>query len=128
MKSICNSISIIIKNFRLAEEAKVENQKRILAEKEMQFYLDTAVDLVSLIDMDGYFKKINSNCTKLLGWREEELINQNYTKFIHHDDRDNIIKLKEMGFSKQKLVNRYRHKDRSYIWLDWNFCINRNTY
>ncbi len=125
MKSICNSIAIIIKNCRLAEEAKVENQKRISAEKEMQFYLDTAVDLVSSIDMDGYFKNINSNWTKLLGWREEELINQNYTKFIHPDDRDNIIKLKEMGFSKQKLVNRYRHKDGSYIWLDWNFKYNK---
>ena len=127
MKSICDSIAIIIKNYRLTEEAKVENQKRISAEKEMQFYLDTAVDLVSSIDMDGYFKNINSNWTKLLGWREEEIINQNCTKFIHPDDVNNIIKLKEMGFSKQKLVNRYRHKDGSYIWLDWNFKYNKES-
>lgn len=94
MKSICNSIAMIIKNCRLVEELKIENKKRKSAEKEMEFYLDTAVDLISSIDTNGCFKKINSNWTKLLGWSEEEIINKNYTEFIHPDDRKNIFELK----------------------------------
>lgn len=121
MKSICNTIAMIIKNCRLSEEIKMENEKRKLTEQELELYLSTAVDLVASFDEDGCFISVNSNWTKLLGWSEEDLLNHSYTEFIHIDDMEKYISITDMIDTTNKLANRYRCKDGKFIWLDWNF-------
>ena len=121
MKSICNTIAMIIKNCRLSEEIKMENEKRKLTEQELELYLSTAVDLVASFDEDDCFISVNSNWTKLLGWSEEDLLNHSYTEFIHIDDMEKYISITDMIDTTNKLANRYRCKDGKFIWLDWNF-------
>ena len=123
MKSICNSIAMIIKNCRLSEEIKIENEKRKSTELELENYLKTAADLVSMFDKKGHFVKINDSWTKLLGWSKEELFNKSYTDFLHPDDLEKcrLDKHKDSVDTLSNLVNRYIHKDGRYIWLDWNF-------
>ncbi|MBL3655230.1 PAS domain-containing protein [Fulvivirga sediminis] len=43
-------------------------------------------DLLSIIGYDGRFKKLNSTFYKLLGYKEEELINTEVKNIIHPDD------------------------------------------
>ncbi len=119
MKSICNSIAMIIKNSRLLQEVILENEKRESTEQELELYLSTAVDLVSIFDENGNFLKINSNWTKLLGWSEDELINHSYREFMHPEDiKDNIYRIDMLG-TPYMHTNRYLHKNGEYIWLDW---------
>ncbi|WP_122638726.1 PAS domain-containing sensor histidine kinase [Romboutsia sp. Marseille-P6047] len=121
MRSMCNGIAMVIKNCRLSEEIKNENEKRKLVELELENYLDIAADLVSTFDKNGKFLKVNENWTKLLGWDKEDLINKSYVNFVHPDDVNNYRSFKNMKDTTATLTNRYIHKDGRYIWLDWNF-------
>lgn len=121
MKSICNSIAMIIKNCRLSEEIKIENKKRKLTELELENYLNTAADLVFMANKSGKFIKVNEKWTKLLGWSKEELIGKSYADFVHPDDLDKCRLNECVMNTTYNLIIRYVHKDGRYIWLDWNF-------
>lgn len=121
MKSICNSIAMIIKNYRLSEEIKIENEKRKLTELELENYLNTAADLFFMANKSGKFIKVNEKWTELLGWAKEELIGKSYANFVHPDDLDKCRLNECVMNTTYSLIIRYVHKDGRYIWLDWNF-------
>jgi PAS domain S-box-containing protein len=80
-------------------------------------------DLSCIANVQGYFEIVNPNWEKLLGYSEKELQESQFLNFIHPDDiastLQEIEKLK-IGVVTINFVNRYRKKDGSYLWLDWN--------
>ncbi len=80
-------------------------------------------DMVAIASPDGYLKNLNSAWEKTLGFTIHELENLPYERLIHPDD----IASTQMEVAKQlqggttaRFENRYRHKDGSYKWLEWN--------
>ena len=74
-------------------------------------------------DMNGNFLQVNHAFLQSLGYKEEEVIGQSYTKFIHPDDIKPSVKNTEKVFKGQPTIvfeNRYRSKSGDYIWISWS--------
>ncbi len=122
IKATCSQIAIIIKNYKLSEKVKIENQKRENTEKELELFLTIAADLMGILGFDGYFKKVTQKWSEVLGWSEEELLSMNIKSIIHPDDKDVIFNrsiMKEIPEEKRSFKVRYLSKDGEYVWLDW---------
>lgn len=88
-----------------------------------EYFFQNSQDLCCIANVEGYFEIINPNFEKVLGHSEKELLENKFSTFIHPEDRDatqrELEKLKA-GAATINYVNRYRKKDGSYIWLEWN--------
>jgi PAS domain S-box-containing protein len=96
--------------------------KRKRAEEELQRFFDLIPDLACIASTDGHFLKINSAWLTLLGYTEQELLFTPFMDFIHPDDREASMKEVERqigGDATIHFINRYRCKDGSYRWLEW---------
>ncbi len=82
-------------------------------------------DLLCVIEINGYFIRINPAFEKLLGFTEEELQEKPFAEFIHPDDREKTLKVIEeklkKGYAVKSFSNRYQCKDGTYKWLEWTF-------
>jgi PAS domain S-box-containing protein len=72
---------------------------------------------------DGYFKQVNPAWEATLGWTIADLLARPYIEFIHPDDRPSTqaaAQQVEAGRPLLTFENRYRRKDGSYRWFQWN--------
>ncbi|WP_404988072.1 PAS domain S-box protein [Clostridium culturomicium] len=123
MKTMCNQLGMIIKYDMLSRDIKCEFSKRKEAEEELQLFLDTAVDLISIVDCNKKFKRVNSGWTNILGWTEEELFSMNSYDIIHPGDRvltEKIVDELKSKLSIKGAVNRYVSKNGEVHWLEWS--------
>lgn len=97
--------------------------------KELSDYFDNTLDLFCISDIHGKFLKLNNQWQQLLGYELEQLQNKSFLEFVHPEDlpstRDTLALL-----AKRKridhFVNRFRHKNDSWRWVQWNFFSNEN--
>jgi PAS domain S-box-containing protein len=85
-------------------------------------FFDLSADMLCIAGLDGYFKQLNRNWSRVLGHSEPELMGVPYVEFIHPDDRDATIAAASklaLGFDTVHFRNRYRCKDGAYRWLAW---------
>jgi PAS domain S-box-containing protein len=97
--------------------------ERMRAEEELQRFFTLSLDLLCLAGFDGYFKRLNPAWERVLGYTMEELLARPYVEFVHPDDRNPTVTVADrLGGGGQLLTfeNRYRAKDGSYRWLQWN--------
>lgn len=91
-------------------------------ENDMSRFFELSLDLFCIAGFDGYFRRINSNFSKLLGHDNSELLARPFLDFIHEDDRqptkDRMSTLSE-GNPVVRFKNRYRTADNSYVTLEW---------
>lgn len=122
IKSSCRQIAVLIKNHRLCEQVKIENKKRSNTEKTLELFLSTAADIMAIVNLDGYFKKVTPKWTEVLGWSEAELLSMHCSKIIHKDDMLvvlNTIFKDEISKYKQNIKMRCLCKNNNYVWIDW---------
>ncbi len=80
-------------------------------------------DLIAIANSDGFFKKVNPQWTKKLGFTEEELLSTPIMDFIHPEDK---AKTKDMvqqqidGMKISQFHNRYIGKRGQVLHLEWN--------
>ncbi len=84
-----------------------------------------ASEMICVADINtATFLKVNPSFHRVLGWKEEELLGHPFLDFIHPDDIDRTLEIISSSLKKGIPVitfeNRYRCKDGSYRWLDWN--------
>jgi PAS domain S-box-containing protein len=84
---------------------------------------ELTLDLLVIASFDGFFTRVNPAWTRVLGYRQEELLERPFLDFVHPDDREATIaaaaQQTEAGEPVIRFENRYRHKDGSYRWLEW---------
>ena len=93
------------------------------SEDELERFFNLVPDMVCIASPDGYFKKINKEWERILGYSQSELLSVPFPDFIHPDDREATFKEIERqmaGNTTIHFINRYRAKDGSYCWFDWN--------
>jgi len=90
--------------------------------EELERYFTNTLDLLCIADTNGYFRKLNKEWEKLLGYSIQELEGRKFLDFVHPDDLSATLNAVS-NLSEQNevlnFVNRYLAKDGSYRWLEW---------
>jgi len=98
------------------------NSGQLRAEQELVRFFDLSMDLFCIANTSGYFYRLNANFERVLGYTTAELTACQFIDFVHPDDRAKTqIEIEKLarGQPAMQFVNRYRHKDGHYIWLEW---------
>jgi PAS domain S-box-containing protein len=108
----------------LAEEVVqqlVLRKERVEKEKLSRFF-DLTVDLICVATLEGMFVEINSTWTEVLGYELSDLKGVNFLSLIHEEDIDGTLDaMKDLGNGVpfRDFVNRYRTKDGTYKFIQW---------
>lgn len=96
--------------------------KRKEMQEQLKLIYDTAPDLISIIDVEGYFKTINKSAEEILGYSIQELQEKPFIEFVHTEDREKTKKEFEGLLEGNETIyfeNRYMTKQGDYKWLAW---------
>lgn len=96
--------------------------KRKQQEEEMRLLFKSAPEVLTVIDTNGYFVKVNPSFCKVFGYKEEEVLTKKFEDFIHPDDKNLSMKKfsSDSGIQAKNLINRYLTKGGQYKWISWN--------
>jgi eukaryotic-like serine/threonine-protein kinase len=95
------------------------------AESDMNRFFELSLDLFCIADIEGYFRRINSNFSRILGYSDHELLARSFMDFIHPDDiQQTMATMATMaaldeGQSVVRFNNRYRTAHGRYVVLEW---------
>lgn len=90
---------------------------------ELDRFFELSVDLVGTAGFDGRFRRIGNAWERTLGFSREELLSTPFIDFVHPDDRERTLSESARAFAGNGSVtftNRYRCRDGSYRWIEWN--------
>ncbi|QDV47046.1 Serine/threonine-protein kinase PrkC [Stieleria neptunia] len=93
------------------------------AERDLCRFFELSMDLFCIASLDGYFKRVNSNFSRVLGYSDSELISKPFIEFLHPDDVQQTIRAigtLAQGDSIAAFCNRYRDSGGNYRWIQWN--------
>jgi PAS domain S-box-containing protein len=97
--------------------------------EELDQFFNLSLELLCIANTDGYFLRLNPSFERVLGYSKEELTAKRFLDFVHPDDLDRTHKVISTLVSQQKVIyfeNRYRSKDGTYRWLEWNSAPSGN--
>ncbi|HWP35960.1 MAG TPA: PAS domain S-box protein [Gemmatimonadales bacterium] len=89
---------------------------------ELERYFTDALDLLCIVDTNGYFHRVNPQWEATLGYTLADLKGHRFFDFIHPDDQAATLEAVSRLASQEtilSLVNRYRCSDGSYRWIEW---------
>lgn len=96
--------------------------REYLQDQEIEGFLRVNLDMLCVTDSDMRFIRVNHAFEQVLGYNEEELEGHRFIEFVHEDDLSTLkiwgTQLRDTRFV-AGLVNRYRHKDGSWRYLEW---------
>jgi PAS domain S-box-containing protein len=85
-------------------------------------FFNNSIDLLCIADTKGHFLRLNPEWEITLGYTIKELEGKSYIEFVHPEDVESTIfattQLANNG-KIQNFINRYRHKNNSYRWIEW---------
>ncbi|MCW2762084.1 MAG: domain S-box [Marmoricola sp.] len=95
------------------------------SESDLERLFDLALDVLTVVGFDGYFKRVNPALARLLGYSSEELLSRPYLSFCHADDlrgsRELFADL--LDADGEEIIgseNRFICADGSVRWLEWS--------
>ena len=123
MKRVCDDIGLIVKSNELCVELQNQLIDKKMLEKELEQFLNTAMDIMCLIDSDDNIIKINKDVEDTLGWSSEEWTNIKWKEIIHPDDMNKTMEViencKKNPNTVNSLMDRKLHKNGQYQWMEW---------
>lgn len=107
-----------------SDDHTIENSPlRRKGEEELARFFAHSADLLCIAGLDGYFKRLSTAWTSNFGWTLDEFADRPFIEFVHPDDRSATLKeVSRLRDGRETVLfeNRYRHKNGSYRWLQWN--------
>jgi PAS domain S-box-containing protein len=96
--------------------------ERLRLEQELKQMFDLAPDVICVVGIDGYFKKINPALCSLLEYTEDELLRRPIVKIIHPEEQTKVmtqLDISNKGTSAFYFENRCITKTGKIKWLAW---------
>ncbi|HYG79826.1 MAG TPA: PAS domain S-box protein [Pyrinomonadaceae bacterium] len=97
-------------------------RKRLEEERDRFFTL--SMDMLCVVALDGYLRRVNPAFEKTFGYTADELLAAPIFDFVHPEDRP-VLKAEYVKLSAGEpttyLENRGRCKDGSYKWVGWTY-------
>jgi len=116
------SVYAALRAHQALQEVAAANQALKEKSEELEGYFNHALDLFCIADTQGYFRKLNPMWERTLGYPLGELEGHRFLDFVHPDDLDSTLAAVSQ-LSEQRpvinFVNRYRHQDGSWRWIEW---------
>ncbi|HLF46078.1 MAG TPA: PAS domain S-box protein [Chitinophagaceae bacterium] len=109
----------------ITEKKKAEEQL-----KEYKYFFDNSNDLCLIANEQGYFETITPKVEEVLGYSNREITETPFIQLVHPDDISSTLLVYDelkAGATVINFVNRYRKKDGTYLWFDWNASPNPAT-
>ncbi|MGK7941295.1 MAG: EAL domain-containing protein [Crocosphaera sp.] len=97
--------------------------RRKQAELERDRFFNLSLDLLFIANYQGKLKRINPAWSNLLGYSQQNLLNQSLLQIIHPNDQSTLEDAFErlnQGKDIDILEIRCRCLDGSYLWIAWN--------
>jgi PAS domain S-box-containing protein len=116
---------LLFRNLILSEEIHRRRKTEAALQaktEELDRYFTHSLDLLCIADTDGYFRRLNPEWERTLGYSLAELQGKRFLDLIHPDDVEPTrAAVGELADAKEVLgfVNRYRCRDGSYRWIEW---------
>ena len=106
----------------LEERVEARTREVARAERELDRFFTLSLDMLCIIDMQGWMKRLNPAWGRILGFSEDEMLAMPPAELLHPEDRETALaglrKLAE-GLGTTTVENRLRCKDGTYRWLSW---------
>jgi PAS domain S-box-containing protein len=90
---------------------------------ELDQFFSVTLDLFCVANTEGYFLRLNPAWERVLGYSREELMANRFFDFVHPEDLHSTQGVFTEVASQKEIYafeNRYRCKDGTYRWLEWN--------
>jgi PAS domain S-box-containing protein len=108
-------------NQDISEQKRMEGELREKID-EINQYFTINLDLLCIADTDGFFRRLNPEWEKALGYTLAELEGKRFLDLVHPDDLQvTLSAVGDLRSQKEVLnfINRFRHRDGTYRWLEW---------
>jgi PAS domain S-box-containing protein len=104
------------------DERKQEVDNLNKSKDEMDIFFNSSLDLLCIANVRGEFVRLNPEWEKTLGYIISDLEGRQFLDFVHPDDIEStkaaMAQLEDQN-EVLSFVNRYRHRDGSYRWIEW---------
>jgi serine/threonine-protein kinase len=93
-----------------------------VVEHDMTRFFELSLDLFCIAGFDGYFRRINSNFSRVLGYSENQLLSRPFIEFVHVDDREKTKQIMGVLLNGQPVVrfcNRYLAANGQFVEFEW---------
>ncbi|MES2883366.1 MAG: EAL domain-containing protein [Pseudomonadota bacterium] len=108
-------VTTALRERRLMRENRVMQQQLAESEQLHRFFVESAPDLIYLLNAEGRFAYTNQRIEKLLGYHRDELLGQHYKTLVHPDDHAQadlfLLQLSDGSQPRQETELRLLHKD-----------------
>ncbi len=117
-------------NVALKKKLNLQSEELRVAEAERLRLLNNSMDLIGVLNVEGYFENTNRAFSKALGYSTEKILSTPWVKFVHPDDiEDTLSELTKLTLGEGALnfENRFLCLNGNYIWLSWNVFLDKKT-
>ncbi len=105
-------------NQRLEDQIEEVNR----TQKRMQLLLENASEVITIYEKDGQVRYISPSVEKILGYRQEDLIDTNDIDKVHPDSREDVhklfIQLVENPDESITTQHQYANSKGEYVWVE----------
>lgn len=107
----------------VASELAAYQQTRLQrVEHDFERFFDLSLDLFCIAGTDGYFRRINSNFSRVLGYTEKDLLSRPFLDFVQPEDRAETIRVMKVLQDGEPVVrfrNRYITASGNVVVFEW---------
>ena len=92
------------------------------AECDLDRFFELSLDLFCIAGLDGYFRRVNANFPRMLGYSEKELLSRPFLEFVHPEDRKQTLQVMsqlQIGHPVVQFQNRYSVSDGTWRCFEW---------
>ena len=115
IEAIVHQATIAVRRFRAEAEL-------LAATDELNIFFRESLDLLCIADTKGYFRRLNPEWERALGYPIQELEGGRFLDLVHPDDLEATLgamaRLAD-GQPELAFTNRYRTRSGAYRWLEW---------